>query len=66
MSIQTIGNYLVIKTNKLELKKLQDKNIVQDASKYNIEISDLKSDDPYFKKIYKTAQSMIKFFKKIN
>ncbi len=64
MSIQTIGNYLVIKTNKLELKKLQDKNIVQDASKYNIEISDLKSDDPYFKKIYKTAQSMISVLKK--
>ena len=54
----------ILNAKELELKKLQDKNIVQDAAKYNIEISDLKSDDPYFKKIYKTAQSMISVLKK--
>lgn len=54
----------ILNAKEAELKKLQDKNVIQDASKYNIEIADLKSDDPHFETIYKTAQSMISVLKK--
>lgn len=42
------------------LRNAQDKNILQGAKKYNIEILELKADDPNFKRIYKTAQSRMR------
>lgn len=41
----------------------RNKNTMRDAQKYDIEISDLKSDDPMFKRIYKSAQDIVRWGK---
>lgn len=38
------------------LLKIKDQNIVKDAQKYNIEVEEVPSDDPHFKKAYQAAQ----------
>ena len=54
---ERINNLVRQKEN---LRKEQDQNILQDAKKYSMEISELEADDPHFRKIYKTAQFMLK------
>ncbi len=51
-------NYLTEQEENLHNKQYQ--NIIKDAQKYDIEISQLNSYDPDFKRIYKTAQYMIR------